>query len=464
MTATLPRPYLTSDKGTFGEFTANTRWAIILQNAVEDTEYSMKHDKQDIDAGKDILINLKAFKKEVEDNDKLRPFTQDEMKIANVPLSFNEFLENEGSKETWFNSSWLFAEIYLYRRVNVAFAMNAKKHGSKFWAEFDIFNRLKQETFQLSQYGVTELAIRYVNLNKHLQTDIDVETKQILFKEFLEISLWGNATDLSLLTNATLDDIKSVQGAKAREESESRILINHTKNAFDLLEKTAPNNRIDIVLDNSGFELYADFMLALFLIQSKLANKIIFHAKDIPYMVSDVMMKDFYLLLDDLVDRKFFDVKTDSVEDQALRKVNHDITEYVKNGIFEFKTDPFWTVDLDYTHIDPKETKYNGAKIHEDFLNSNLVIFKGDLNYRKLVGDRTWDKTTSFKTALGDLGHNGIKLVSLRTCKADVQVGLPKGKDEELTTFWEKDHPGKGNWWVSSGKWAIISYNDGTKN
>ncbi|CCH62126.1 hypothetical protein TBLA_0G01830 [Henningerozyma blattae CBS 6284] len=463
---TLPEQYSTADEGTFGKFTAETRWGVILQNAIDDINNSMTNDKIDIDIGKLIEKDLIGFKKELVDNAPLRVFTPKEIETCNIPLSFNQFInEYQGPALTWLKAPWLFSEIYFYRRINAIFKMNSLGI-SKFWFEqFDIFNRLKRSTFKLSLHGVVELAHRYLNLKKVLLSDknIDTESKQILFKEFIEISLWGNATDLSLLTNATYEDIKSLQGEKARQDSESKILINDTVLAWNKLLENPSNNRIDIVLDNSGFELYADFMLSLFLIQSNLAKKIVFHAKDIPYMVSDVMMKDFTILIDDLKDRKFFDVPVGSKDDIALNTVSDDISEYVKEGIFEFKTDSFWTTELPYNYIDPSETKYHGAQIHKELLNSDLVIFKGDLNYRKLTADRKWEKTTPFKTALCELATNGITLLSLRTCKADVQVGLKPGVDEELTKLWEKDHPGQGNWWVSSGKWAIICYSNGQK-
>lgn len=195
----------------------------------------------------------------------------------------------EHPEANWGDVEWLFSEVYLYRRINVLFQREPE------WAEFDIFNRLKQSTFESSFHGVVELALRYENLLPQLK-EIgqnsgcnDEDLLKVLFKEFIEISLWGNATDLSLLTNATLEEIKSIQGAKARADSESKIVVNDTDEAWEVLTKAKTNAngkqiRVDFVLDNSGFELYADLMLAAFLLQSGLATKCIFHAKDIPYM------------------------------------------------------------------------------------------------------------------------------------------------------------------------------------
>lgn len=52
-------------------------------------------------------------------------------------------------------------------------------------------------------------------------------------------------------------------------------------------------------------------------------------------------------------------------------------------------------------------------------------------------------------------------MLALRTCKGDVVVGLPKGKDEELRAL-----PGGGGdsgarEWAFNGKWAVVQFSDG---
>lgn len=88
-----------------------------------------------------------------------------------------------------------------------------------------------------------------------------------------------------------------------------------------------------------------------------------------------------------------------------------------------------------------------------------MIVFKGDLNYRKLTGDLQWPKTTSFKTAIQQLATSGLPILSLRTCKADVVVGLPDGVNEKLIKVYKDAGNEVGEFWSSSGKWAVISFN-----
>jgi hypothetical protein len=77
---------------------------------------------------------------------------------------------------------------------------------------------------------------------------------------------------------------------------------------------------------------------------------------------------------------------------------------------------------------------------------SKLIIFKGDLHYRKLVGDLRWPLNETFEIALR--GFQPTSLVALRTCKADVQVEI----DQKLVQHITKIDPK----WMTNGKWGVI--------
>lgn len=174
-------------------------------------------------------------------------------------------------------------------------------------------------TFKSSRPAAVELAARYKDIAEQTRKSAGVasagnpaeiqEAEKVMFMEMCEICLWGNATDLSLLTSLTYEDIQKLQGSEARKNSEKNILINDLPAAFDVLmnaNKTGKKSRVSIVLDNAGFELFTDLILAGYLINRGLASEIVLLPKSIPWFVSDVMPKDFADLLNALADPQAF--------------------------------------------------------------------------------------------------------------------------------------------------------------
>lgn len=335
-------------------------------------------------------------------------------------------------------------------------------------------------TFKSSRPAVLELAARYKELaleaergeGKDGKTEGQIEqARRVLFSEMCEICLWGNATDLSLLTTLTYEDLQKLQGSQARKAAEKNILVNDMDAAFDVLqkaqkEKKDQERRVDIVLDNSGFELFVDLILAGYLLSAGIATKVVLHPKSIPWFVSDVTPPDFPDLLNALKDAQNFYTAPDDtgrehspLSDKELDEVNflyNQWSQYHQEGKLVIRPDPFWTGAGSYwrmPHIAPE--------LFEDLKKSELVLLKGDLNYRKLTNDAAWDPTTPFTTAIGPLGpKSGVRVLAFRTCKADVVVGLPAGVDEEL-----RQTPGGGGSearkWAWTGKWAVVSFCDG---
>jgi uncharacterized protein with ATP-grasp and redox domains len=280
---------------------------------------------------------------------------------------------------------------------------------SKNWKNYDVFNKQKMSTFRSSRPAVLELASRYNELTKQLssskssssQSDEDrTAAEKILFTEMCEICLWGNATDLSLLTNLTYEDIQKLQGSKARKAAEKNIIANDFEQAFELLhaakEQGTKERRVDIVLDNAGFELFVDVILAGYLLQAGLATTVVLHPKNIPWFVSDVVPKDFSDLLTVLVNAKDF-YESPSEDDEAknvspaklseqeaedLQLLFGNWSELYAEGKIVLRPNKFWTEGGSYWRLPS-----TAGDLFEDLKTSELVIFKGDLNYRKLTGD-----------------------------------------------------------------------------
>lgn len=90
--------------------------------------------------------------------------------------------------------------------------------------------------------------------------------------------------------------------------------------------------------------------------------------------------------------------------------------------------------------------KSEAPGLYSKLSNANLVIFKGDLNYRKLLGDINWEYSTQLTTAVREL--KPTSLVSLRTLKADLTVGLKNEKVEQFKA--------KNKHWMTTGQYGVI--------
>lgn len=453
--SSIPPVYNLGDPKSFAFSTCRERWPKIMKRAKADviSHIEKSNDKELKEQGEIISRDIDTIIASFHGNAPIKRFSSKDVSLIPSLQSYNDELDTLDSQPSWLNGPWLFTECYLYRLLDLKIKQHSK------WFEFDVFEDLKRSTFKSSQSGIYELAIRSKCLSEELKrtSEPDIEKLKMLFEEFIDISLWGNATDLSLLANATLEDIQSRQGKEARAKSAKNIIDNDLPVAWErLLSVPFEQRRIDIVLDNAGFEFYTDLGLTLFLLDSKLVNNVTFHCKTRPWMVSDTMVKDFDLWIQDMKNTEWF---PDHREE--LDYFVDSIISYYKCGKFHLTDSEFWTSALDYWRLSPEETKYGGAQLYEYFQDSTIVIIKGDLNYRKLTGDREWPKTTPFKTALNSLAHSNIHILALRTCKADVCVGLPDGLEEELVENWKKAGNEVGELWCSSGKWAVISYSPG---
>ncbi|KAG9301159.1 hypothetical protein G9A89_012542 [Geosiphon pyriformis] len=465
-----PRPPLiASEKSSFAYKTTRSRWPVIITKTIDDVyrAYNIpgfsgsifksedspnETEQRKKTEAKEIIEELSAMKYAIERDKPLVPLIPDQLSDFDT---WEDVYQKYFAEKTWFSAPWLFTECYLYRRLNSAFARTTH------WREYDPFKREKEDTFRKSYTAVNELAIRInelveieieSNKSEDLNKQDEEERRRFVFSELCQVSLWGNSTDLSLLTDLTSEAVKKLQttGKGALKEAEKNILVNEIDKIWEKL-KGLKGARIDIVLDNAGFELFGDMILAEWLIQAGYASEVYFHAKPIPWFVSDATPKDFHSLLSSITEPNFFN-SNKIVEEPNIEKLSSRWNEYMKNHQWHLKFDYFWVSPYAYWHLHEK-----GRELFTDLCKSSLIFFKGDLNYRKLVYDCKWEFTTPFTEAIGPLNSQRVvpPIAALRTCKADVIVGLAEGMEEKMKA--------KEDDWLVSGKFAVVQYSPGEK-
>ena len=396
-----------------------------------------------MDAGRVIQANLTSLRKNMLDNAVLEPIPQDgRPDIESYNKEFNTLKDRE-----WFAAPWLYTECYMYRLIHTYFTLS-----THFWHSFDVFATSKRSSLVGSRKGTIELVKRFRGVLSTIaeKQAVDEETEKVLFEEMIQISLWGNATDLSLLTSLSVEELNSMQGKAVRESNKKNILVDDTEQVWSLLSRQRSMGRskdIHIVLDNAGFELLADLVFAGYLVESGYAQKIVLHGKRMPWFVSDVMTEDLHYLIEGFINGTTYN-DIDATDKVELQEAGRYWKGLIQSDKLEFRTELFWTTQHPFGRLPLVE-----PGLFEDLADADLVIYKGDLNYRKLTYDGLWPHSTPFSQALGPLAkkHNGqgVRSLALRTAKADVFVGLKPGQETDLEDGWTRH-----------GKYALVSYWD----
>ncbi|KAJ1944236.1 Hairy/enhancer-of-split with YRPW motif protein 2, partial [Linderina macrospora] len=125
-------------------------------------------------------------------------------------------------------------------------------------------------------------------------------------------------------------------------------------------------------------------------------------------------------------------------------------TEYLATGTWSLQDELYWTGPYGYRYL-PTE----GKDVWADLTKSDIVLFKGDLNYRKLIYDLEWPHATPFAETIGPIANapNAPAIVALRTSKCDTIVGVAEDKFKSLDAS-EPD-------WMVSGKFGVIQLSPG---
>jgi uncharacterized protein with ATP-grasp and redox domains len=209
-------------------------------------------------------------------------------------------------------------------------------------------------------------------------------------------SLWGNRADLSL---------PSAKDHTATRQSD--LLADERPQALAWLRSA---RRVVILADNAGTELFADLQLARVLEDG--GARVTLLVKDAPFFVSDAIPDDVA---------------------RARRHLGRDVA--VKVVAHPFLTGPDWLA-----------TPFLPAPLRDLLGTADVIVAKGDCNYRRLVGDQPWDP--EYRWGFADVVDLPAPVIALRTLKAEVLVGVDAASCARARDLADD--------WLVSGRFGVV--------
>jgi uncharacterized protein with ATP-grasp and redox domains len=398
----VPEPLRGSEVGTFAHHTVAVRLPDIGQRILAENDFSLE-----------IMGKLEAL--------------IGEMPYGQIPPLQDPSAPDAGNwaryvepylDQNWLQVPWFFAETYFYRRVLevTGYFQPGPGHG------VDPYDWQKREGLESSQEAIATLAS---HINALLSGDA---SKPENLPRLLKINLWGNQADLSLWP-AGQEESPSHADDRTRE---SHLLVDDSERISQFLA-TRENQpaRVDFIVDNAGLELVNDLALADFFLASDAARSVRLHLKSHPTFVSDAMIKDAEHTVAFLL----------ASSDAEVRSLGRRLRDYLHEARLQLEDDFFWTSPLALWEMP--------APLQQELGCADIILSKGDANYRRSLGDRHWPYTTPIAEALRYLP---APLAALRVAKSEVVVGLRPGQAEELDQI--------DRAWKVDGKWGMIQLVD----
>ncbi len=422
ITKTLPEPLRAAEIPSFTHTSVVVRLPEIGWRTLADNDF----DPQTVDRVQALIGGIP--------HEEIRP-------VAGVPAEYGwDTYVRPYLGQNWLEIPWFFAEEYFYLRLLEA--TGYFEPGSAHRRDpYAVQKRLGLET---TRESIAILAQQVENALSHPGAGGRDSLRRLILAD-----LWGNQNDLSMWPVEQSGKNGRLTGGSASAPSAeaahktgpgdngsglkaalAHLLADDSALVLEALEQLAQSRpRIDILLDNAGYELVADLALTAYLLGAGIASQVVLHAKSYPVFVSDALTGDIHATLDWLC----FSASP------AARSLGILLRQHLVSGGLRLSHHPFWTSPLPAWEMP--------SDLAADIAGSSLFISKGDANYRRLLGDRHWPFSTPF-AAVVDYFEPAV--MALRTCKSEIAAGIPA---EKIPTGDET--------WIYNGRWGLIQFAPG---
>lgn len=396
-TSARPAPIRTDDSNAFANNTVRARLPAIVDEVIAlNADYpasikeELRHLRDEL-AGGASIVGLDP--ESAPDHEEWTAAIERQRAIVNGELS-------------WHNAEWFFAETYAYRCLVEAVRWRESRR--------DPFLPKKLEELQgAALWRLLERAL----------APCDSATGEL--SRALLLDLWANRIDLSYQASLSRGAEISPDDLLVDDRAAVLAQLGPSGSAAD----GAPErSTVYIVVDNAGSELALDLALSDFLLRHT-SERVALCLKAHPTFVSDATVEDVWMMLRKMSERG-----------ERIAALGQRLQDFWQSGRLRWLPHPYWNSSRFLWDLPPGlERHFNAAQ---------LVIIKGDANYRRAVGDALWPAHTPFTEVLDYLDAPAL---CLRTLKSDPIVGLPSPAHAAALDRVDPD-------WRVNGKRGVIQF------
>lgn len=405
MTPEPPPPLTTSIPGSFARRTIEERKPRIVAQVLEVNTLGPRE-----------ASGLEALREEISRGVITSPLGTSAVPLGSMlPAEWDAWERQIGlhAGRRWLDVPWYFAEAFFYLKLLAAVGHYAGPHRGR-----DPFAPLKDRELWDPGGGLDSARASF----RHMHASGGLDELPYL----LHSCLWGNRVDLSNF------QVNEEERAGLLSRDSDRLLVDHTGEVADAVRSA---RTVGVILDNAGPELMSDILLADALLKlppraGVEPRRVVLHAKRSPFFVSDATGEDVLATVSAL----------ESDADHAgCAEAGRRLQSFIAAGTLVVKPHWFWNSALHFTEMVPE--------VAQDLASADIVLVKGDANYRRILEDRPWEPWRDLRELATCLP---MAFACLRTLKSDVIVDIPALRAAEL----DREDPG----WRINGRWGLIRF------
>lgn len=279
--------------------------------------------------------------------------------------------------------------------------------------------RMLENDFRQERSRIKNILNLIIEIDKN---DTDIARKQQI-ESILKTNLSANSSDSSQMFWRDFSDVDPIIDDSEKFWNKYCIYIE-------------PGKTVNIIVDNFGIEFLSDLLLGYYLTK-KGVEKIIYHVKVLPMFVSDVVDGDQTIMIKTL--KSLIDNCQDNEEN--YKNALNNLSEAVDK--FEFKA--HYDLNMPSSFSDLASSGQDSIK--SIFQGENLLIVKGDLNYRRLIKDNL---RSSLKRTVKLIKYINCPLLVIRSYKSNTVLDFKTSDKSKIAKY--------GPDWKTEGKVGAILY------